>query len=234
MLLYYITDRKQFSGPDDEQRRSLLARIAEASAAQIDYIQLREKDLSGGELEALAKAALDAVRDVSDRTRLLINSRADVALAVGADGVHLTSKDVSPGDARATWATALRSGDSSLLPQNWRIGVSCHSIEEVRLAESHGADFAVLAPIFEKAGTDVCPLGPGTLRLATRQSESSGRRVEAGGYRSQIPIFALGGVTLANAGECIRAGAVGIAGIRIFQQGDIDETVKILRGAGFR
>lgn len=229
MLLYYITDRKQFPGSDREQRWILLDRIASAAAAGVDYIQLREKDLSAKELEVLARQALKIVRDHNEKTRLLINSRIDVALAIGADGVHLTANDISPADARAIWASSTRENQRPALPNSWTIGVSCHSLAEVRLAESHGADFVVLAPIFEKAGTNTSAVGVEALRLATRGRELPDARVEAGDQRAKIPVFALGGITVENAIECIRYGASGIAGIRLFQQGNITETVRALR-----
>jgi len=106
LLLYYITDRKQFSGDEAEQREQLLAKIVEAAHAGVDYIQLREKDLPSRELEQLAGMALDVVRKYGSKSRLLINSRVDVALAVGADGVHLRSKDISPADVQRIWRTA--------------------------------------------------------------------------------------------------------------------------------
>src|SRR5580700_10086546 len=98
-LLYYITDRSQFSGGEPVRRDALLAKIAEAVRAGVDYIQLREKDLNARELEMLARDALADVHNgaalrtesrelrTDVRTRLLINSRTDVALAAGADGV---------------------------------------------------------------------------------------------------------------------------------------------------
>jgi len=105
--LYYITDRSQFPGNEAARRQLLLQRISEATRAGIDYIQLREKDLPARELEELAGQAIrilederlrTANRDI--RTALLINSRTDVALAVGAHGVHLRSDDISPADVR--------------------------------------------------------------------------------------------------------------------------------------
>jgi thiamine-phosphate pyrophosphorylase len=93
-LLYYITDRSQFSGDERARRHALLAKVAEAARAVVDYIQLREKDLSSRELEMMGREVLDAVRDnVRDniaevRPRVLINSRTDVALAAGADSCH--------------------------------------------------------------------------------------------------------------------------------------------------
>ena len=100
-LLYYITDRSQFPGDELARRRALLDKIAEATRAGVDYIQLREKDLSTEELETLACEAARVISQSSalrtenrkPRTRLLINSRTDIALAVGADGVHLRSND---------------------------------------------------------------------------------------------------------------------------------------------
>ncbi len=229
MLLYYITDRRQFPGTDREQRNALLDRIAGAATAGVEYIQLREKDLPAKALETLAREALKTVRNHSATTRLLINSRIDVALAAGADGVHLTSADISPSEARAISASSTRETKRPTLPSSWTIGASCHSPAEVRLAASHGADFVVLAPIFEKVGTNAPALGLEMLRQATRRGDLPDSRVEAGDQPLKIPVFALGGITLANAIECIRHGASGIAGIRLFQQGNVAETIRTLR-----
>src|SRR5208282_6084090 len=100
-LLYYITDRSQFRGDECARRRDLLGKVAEAARACVDYIQLREKDLSTRELELLAREVVAIVRENSSLTRLLINSRTDVALAAAADGVHLRADDVVPREARA-------------------------------------------------------------------------------------------------------------------------------------
>ena len=225
MFLYYITDRRQFAGGEQEQRRKLLLRIGEAARAGVDYIQLREKDLPIRQLEFLARDAVRCVRDSGSRTKLLINSRTDVALAVGADGVHLTSTDITASEARAIWF----SGIGEPVTGSIVVAVSCSSPEAVRLAESHGADFAVLAPIFEKQGSDRNPLGLDALRRATGANVPIDRRVEAGDNRSHMPVLALGGVTLENAAACMQAGASGIAAIRLFQQGDLKETVERLR-----
>ncbi len=215
MLLYYITDRRVFSGTDAEQRSTLLRRIAEAAQVGVDYIQLREKDLSARALEQLVREAVRAVRDSSDRTKLVINSRTDVALACGADGVHLPADDLPPSQVRAIWMKC-----STQPPL---IGVSAHCVTEVRLAESHGADFAVLGPIFEKPRTEAQALGPEVLQeacsgLMTGSSEGEG-----------FSILALGGVTLDNASACLAAGASGVAGIRMFQTGALRDTVRRLR-----
>ena len=229
MLLYYITDRRQFTGSETGQRLSLLRRIEEAARAGIDLIQLREKDIRITELELLARDAIRAVRGNSESTRLLINSRADVAIAVGADGVHLTSSDVAASESRCVWAAGFR--PQTAASGEFAIAVSCHSLEDVRAAESHGADWAVLAPIFEKNGTATLPLGLDYLRAAAAGLVPDSR-VEAGDRHNRIPVLALGGVNLSNAGACRRSGAAGICGIRLFQEGDLGETVKRLRELG--
>lgn len=226
MLLYYITDRRQFSGTDAEQRRALLTRIGEAARAGVDYIQLREKDLPAAALEQLARAAMQVVREGGGAARLLVNSRTDVALAAGADGVHLTSTDISASDARAIADRASRG--SSAPARTLLVAVSCHSVDEVRMAESHGADFVVLAPIFEKPGTTSPSIGLTTLASAAAGAPAM-PRVEAGENRARVSILALGGVTTDNACDCVRAGAAGVAGVRLFQQGDVADTVRRLR-----
>src|SRR5438445_11381707 len=103
-LLYYITDRSAFPGDELSRRRLLLEKIAEASRAGVDYIQLREKDLTARELELLAREAVCIVRELGQpRTGFLINSRTDIALATAADGVHLRADDISPQDVRKAW-----------------------------------------------------------------------------------------------------------------------------------
>jgi thiamine-phosphate pyrophosphorylase len=111
LLLYYITDRHAFPGDESARRRRLLEKIAEAARAGVDYIQLREKDLSTRDLESLARDAVNTLNQLRSenrelRTALLINSRADVAIAAGADGVHLRSEDISAEEVRAIWRTA--------------------------------------------------------------------------------------------------------------------------------
>jgi thiamine-phosphate pyrophosphorylase len=221
-LLYYITDRAVFPGDESARRRSLVEKIAEAARAGIDYIQLREKDLPARDLELLAREAVSAIRQSSHlRPSLLINSRTDVALAVQADGVHLPSNDISPQDVRAAWAKCgagtpfdrLRAGPARQnSPRGPRIAVSCHSPAEVKQAAASTATFAVFGPIFEKK--TVQPAGLRLLREACQ---------------SNIPVLALGGITLANANACLEAGAAGIAAIRLFQDNDIAAVVKQLR-----
>jgi thiamine-phosphate pyrophosphorylase len=210
VLLCYITDRSQFPGNSKDQERLLLAKIAECARAGVDYVQLREKDLSAKELEELACKAVAAIGSGS-RTGLLINSRIDVALVAGADGVHLPACDLSPSDARVIWDRAGKTGAV--------IGVSAHTVEEVSRAEAHGADFAVFAPVFEKTGV-ANPVGMAQLWQACHRPHPAG---------APMPVLALGGVTLNNAQRCLDAGAAGIAAIRLFQQGDVEATVQGLR-----
>ena len=207
-LLYYITDRRQFAGNDIEQESHLLATISECANAGVNFIQLREKDLSIRALEELARKAMAALAGF--RTRLLINSRIDVALACGAHGVHLPGKDLSASEARAIFSRA-----NVAAPV---IGVSTHSQEEIAYAESHGTDLAVFGPVFEKNNM-ANPDGLNQLRqICSRASASA------------MPVLALGGITLENAQLCLDAGAAGIAGIRVFQDNDVHMVVKKLRG----
>jgi len=216
VILCYITDRSQFPGSESARRKRLLEKIAEAARAGVDYIQLREKDLSGRDLEQLAREAVKillATRRSPLATRLLINSRTDVALAAGAGGVHLRSDDISPREVCALWAQASR--NQKRVTRNPVIGVSCHTVEEVARAAAARASFVIFGPVFEKDGV-ATPRGLGLLRRACRE---------------RVPVLALGGVTLENAGLCVAAGAAGIAAIRLFQQKDIAAVVHRLRGA---
>jgi thiamine-phosphate pyrophosphorylase len=218
LLLYYITDRSQFGGDEVSRRKKLLEKIAEAAECRVDFIQLREKDLSTRELELLAHDAMRAIRENSPlgtdgqlAPRLLVNSRTDVAIACGADGVHLRSGDISPDIVKESWR-------HSLIPrrQNPIVSVACHTVSEVRAAEEKGGDFVLFGPIFEKreAQTPVPPGGLSRLKDACQQ---------------KISIIALGGITSENASTCIDAGAAGIAGIRIFQENKISQVVRHLR-----
>jgi len=210
VLLYYITDRTQFPGDEHTRQGALLEKIAEATRCGVDLIQLREKDLPIRDLEVLTHAALRIVRPpgIEGRkltTRLLLNSRTDVAVACGADGVHLRSDDISPLEVQKIWAQA---GNSSRV----LVSVSCHSARAVAHAASEGADFAVLAPIFEKK--DAPEASPASLSGLAKAC------------RHKIPVVALGGITLKNARACRDAGAAGVAAIRLFQENHIADVVR--------
>ncbi|HEX4486732.1 MAG TPA: thiamine phosphate synthase [Terriglobales bacterium] len=128
MILYYITDRRQFSG-------DFLSKVSEAISAGVDYIQLREKDLSSRGQEELGTKIQKLKTNFP--TQVLINARVDVARAAGVQGVHLPANEISVKEVRRIWREAV-------------IGVSCHSKEEVRKAAEEGANFAVFGPVFEK------------------------------------------------------------------------------------
>ena len=219
MLLYYITDRKQFPGPEARRRELLLAKISDAVRAGVDYVQLREKGLPARELELLARDAVRVCRETRNQkreTKLLINSRSDVALAAGADGVHLPSGDISASDAQAI-ASSARTRSSKLETRNFVIAVSSHTVDEVRRAEAEGADFAVFGPVFEKVGTSLS-VGLDALRATC--------------HLGHMPVLAIGGITLENAGACVQAGAAGFAAIRLFQENAVKEIVERLRPLG--
>jgi thiamine-phosphate pyrophosphorylase len=200
VLLHYITDRSQLQG-------GLLARIEDALRAGVDFIQIREKDLSVRDLYALCAEALRLPNPHG--TKILVNARADVALAAGAHGIHLPSNSPAPSDFRG------------ILPAGFLIGVSCHSLEDVRRAQAEGADYAVFGPVFEtpsKAGYGP-PQGVERLRQACEAVD--------------LPVLALGGVTSNNAASCGQAGAAGIAGISLFQNAeDLSAVVRALRDLG--
>ena len=207
MLLYYITDRKQFPGDETAQRQALLEKIREAAGCGVDFIQLREKDLAVRELQPLATEVVEVVRRAGTATRLLINSRVDLAIIAKADGVQLRSNDISPKEARTIYQTGG-------LPEPV-VGVSCHSLEDVDRAEVDGASFVVFSPVFEKPGlSEISPVGLKVLSKAAAR---------------KIPVLALGGITFENALECLHADVAGIAGIRLFQEHDICDTVRELR-----
>jgi thiamine-phosphate pyrophosphorylase len=206
LLLYYITDRTQFPGPEWSRRQQLVERVGEAAGQEIDYLQVREKDLPARELEPLAREIVSQLRKRGARTRVLINSRTDIALAAGADGVHLRANDVSPEDVRRIWSAAGAASPPV-------IAVSCHREQEVQAAKIAGADFVVFGPVFAKS--DAPGVGLSALGAACGHG---------------IPVLALGGISVENAPACMQAGARGIAGIRLFQQGALKTAIAKLRG----
>ena len=216
LLLYYITDRRQLSQNEVESRRLLLHCIRRAAEATVDFIQLRERDLPTRDLFELAMAAARIVEEANSspdaKTCLLINSRMDIAVSCGAAGVHLRASDLSAADARSVMMAA---GQSRPV-----VGVSCHSMGEVELAEGQGADFAVFGPVFEKYGSDLAIPGVRGLEHVCRNRRAA---------RPPMPVLAIGGVDVNNAAACLAAGAHGIAGIRLFQRDDVRELVKALR-----
>ncbi len=177
--VYLISDRHQTGG------RPLGPLIQQAVKAGIRAVQLRERDLSTRSLLALAEEVQGYTR--ASGAALFVNDRGDLAMALGAEGVHLRSDSMPVGAAR------------KLLGPERLIGVSTHSVEEVVKAEGEGADFAVLGPVYETSSklTYGSPLGLSPIEQAAR--------------RCRIPVFAIGGLTASRAREVRLAGAFGVA-----------------------
>jgi thiamine-phosphate pyrophosphorylase len=198
-LICYVTDRRAFSvstSSQEEQCAGLVARIAAAVAAGVDWIQIREKDLDGARLAELTRPVL---AQVNPQCRILINDRLDVAYAVGAAGVHLGERSISVADARSF----IRQKNNS---QTFSIGASVHSLEAAQRAESDGADYVIFGPVFAT---------PSKLSIGAPQGLE---RLEAICSAIKIPVLAIGGITVETALQCYARGAAGIAGIRIFQE----------------
>jgi len=190
--LLAISDRATLPVPMDDWLRAL-------AAAGIGAVQLREKDLDD---RALYELACHARTALPPPIRVLVNGRVDVALAAGADGVHL------PADGIPVAALRARFGQGVL------IGRSTHRLPEVESARDAGADYVTFGPVYETPGKGA-PVGVAELA-----------RAAAAG----IPVYALGGVTLERFGELAGAGAAGIAAIRLFQQ--ISQLTAVTRAAG--
>jgi thiamine-phosphate pyrophosphorylase len=198
--LLVVTDRHQTKG------RPLVSLLQRALSAAPPAIQLRERDLSARELVTLAREvqALTASR----RSQLLINDRIDVALALEGVGVHLRSNSLPVSVAR------------ELLGPQRLLGISVHTVDEGLLAQSQGADYIVLGPIYETPSKQVFgpPLGIHTLEKACRLI--------------RIPSIGIGGVTAARAREMRCAGAFGAAVITaILGADDIESATRELLDA---
>jgi len=176
------------TGPHTDR---LVRRSAELARDGVDFLLIREKQLLGAELMELATRIVDAVR--GSGMRVIVAGPIQIVLAAGADGVHV--------GANATAWESIR----AMFPLAW-VSVSCHSLSEVTATRQARADAILFAPVFGKTiGGDEVVDGVGLEALR-----------EACAAAGDLPVFALGGVTGANADECVRAGAAGVAGIRMF------------------
>jgi len=204
--LCYVTDRRSFELAPASIRpepgrlllpevNSLYDSIPRAIFAGVSWIQIREKDLDTRTLLEIARFAVAKAHATS--TRVLINDRLDVALAVHAAGVHLSEKSL-PLESVAAWRRASRRTD-------FQIGVSCHSLESACAAEADGADYVFFGPVFAT---------PSKAAFGSPQGIDRLREVCA---CVKIPVLAIGGVNMENARDCLNAGVSGIAAIRLFQ-----------------
>jgi thiamine-phosphate diphosphorylase len=192
--LTLVTDRRRLPG------QNLAGIVRAAALAGIDFVQLREKDLDGGALLALARELLAVVAGTG--TRVLVNTRLDVAVAAGAWGVQLPEEGLP--------TAAVRSAYPALV-----VGASCHSLEAALRAEGEGASFVVLGPIFPTPGKEARALGLDVLeRVAGRLA---------------IPVHAIGGMDATTVRLAVAAGAAGVAAIRPFLDTPAAEAVGALR-----
>lgn len=207
MRLYAITDRRLLGNTEPERQAALMEQVRQWAKENIDYIQIREKDLAPAELGRLAEKIIRFMSRENPTTRILLNGPPEIALHAGADGIHL------PGNAPFEAASQARSLFDSA-GREAIVSYACHTRDEVLKVreESQRNPLAttentllLYAPIFEKITAEGKLPGQGLDALKSA--------VEAAG---NIPLFALGGITRENASLCIQAGAAGIAGIRIF------------------
>ena len=210
-LLCYVTDRSLLAAEPARGHKTLLRKIAAAAAGGVDWIQIREKDLSGKELSTLAREAMKLARNragvpprlpasppaQASHARILINDRLDIALAADTGGVHLGEQSLPPQEALRLLKWLAR--------KDFLIGVSCHSPTAAKEAERGGADYLFFGPVFATPSKAAYGAPQGLDRL--------GEVCRA----VRLPVLAIGGITPENVVACLSAGACGIAAIRLFQ-----------------
>lgn len=204
-IRYAITDRTLSigglsSGNESHRSTALVRQAATLAAEGIDYLQLREKDLPPADLANLARTLLQTLRPTG--TKLLINARADIAVATAAHGVHLTS---SPGELTPRQVHDLYARANLPAPI---VTLSCHTLQDVVRHRLEPLTAILFGPVFEKSIS------------GEHRAEGTGLALlqQACTAASPIPVLALGGITPANLPACLQAGARGIAGIRLFQR----------------
>lgn len=175
-----------------QKRNEIIQIVRDAVAASVSIVQIREKLLTAKQVFELTRDAVAIASQSS--TLILVNERLDIAMAAGADGVHLRSDSIGPSDVRR------------VVPPGFMIGVSTHSADDVLKARNAGADFAVFGPVFSTPGK------PGAVGL-----EELRRTCKAA---APFPVLALGGIDASNAEAAINAGAAGIAAIRFMNDQD--------------
>jgi thiamine-phosphate pyrophosphorylase len=209
-VLCYITDRRSPppATPGDTLG-AVLRKIGDMAHAGVDWIQIREKDLNGAAAAKLVRESLKRVAAERARehggTRIFINDRLDVAVAEGAGGVHLAENSVPVETARRL-VESVRPGAGFAV--DFLIGASTHSLERARECARSGADYVLFGPIFATPSKAAFGAPQGLERLAEVCDEV------------KIPVLAVGGITVENAGACLEAGAAGIAAIRLFQDAE--------------
>lgn len=185
-LIYLITKGEGTASNFSEKRREIIDIIRVAVEEKVSHIQLREKHLPVRLLFDLTLEAASVTK--KSETLLLVNDRADIALAARADGVHLAANSLSADVIRRNF------------PGDFIIGVSTHSLEAARSASRNGADFVVFGPIFETPGKDKVL---GTVKLTEVCKELQ-----------PFPVLALGGIDASNVRSVLETGASGFAAIR--------------------
>jgi thiamine-phosphate pyrophosphorylase len=192
--LMLVTDRRRTGSPP------LAALAGEAARAGVAYVQLREKDLGGRALAALAREVVAAVSGT--RCTVLVNGRPDVAALAGAPGVELPEHGLPVAEVRRAFPRLL-------------IGASCHSVEAAVRAEAAGADLVVIGPVFETPGKEERLLGL--------------ERLAAAAAALKVPVYAIGGIDASTAAAAVAAGARGLAAIRAFVERPLPEAAEALR-----
>jgi thiamine-phosphate pyrophosphorylase len=194
----YVTDRRAISGADRDRERHLLALVSAAARGGVDFVQVRERDLDAAALRRLVRACLEAVAGTS--CRILVNDRIDVAVATEAAGVHLRGDSVPTRRAR------------DLLGPARIVGRSIHSVEEAYDADTDGgADYLLFGTLFHSTSkpADVSPAGVHMLARTVASTD--------------LPVLAIGGITLDTVAAVAAAGAAGFAGVGFFQAYDPEE-----------